>query len=320
MNPWAAFTLYVAGLVYCHDLRLSYEPTQDGLSNVTFLLAVMKSIDLYQPITEYFTVQLEIELEAAQTTRKGKQRQGRILCPPGNQECEASQSTLKEFEDDSQPWNSLSSEKAAGPYANPPFHQPLIGILSLNCGADPAPEQQSQAATNDSSPGSSSARGQEKPRQADYGVLTEHALPSNHKGTVFDQHHNTANRISGGLNNASDEPHGQERVATTRGNAYDGTSTGYEWPEGLPMSSNSYGRGYPETRGQVAEKQDSQDRDTFQGRMGTQPMSSVHHAIPLHTRASAFDEIFNGDPQYETFQGIDWDTFNNEYWGWNQNP
>ncbi|PVH69740.1 hypothetical protein DL98DRAFT_438392, partial [Cadophora sp. DSE1049] len=64
MNPWTAFTLYVAGLVYCHDLRLSYEPTQDGLSNVTFLLAAMKSIDLYQPITEYFTVQLEIELEA----------------------------------------------------------------------------------------------------------------------------------------------------------------------------------------------------------------------------------------------------------------
>ena len=314
MNPWAAFTLYVAGLVYCHDLRLSYEPTQDGLSNVTFLLAVMKSIDLYQPITEYFTVQLEIELETAQRNRKGKQRQGRILCAPREPESDTSE-LVQEFEDDSQPWNTLSSEKAAGPYANPPFHQPLIGILSLNCGNDTAPEQQTQAATSNSSPNSTSAQSQERPRHI---VPTEYVLPSSHERTILNQQYDPGNQSSRGVKTAGNDTR-QERQATLRVNAYDGTSAAYEWNGRFAIPSHSYGQEHPESRGPVLEKPEAQAPDAFRGTLGDQSMANMHHALPHHTRASAFDEIFTGDPHYETFQGLDWDTFNNEYWNWNQN-
>ncbi|KAH7381868.1 fungal-specific transcription factor domain-containing protein [Cadophora sp. MPI-SDFR-AT-0126] len=311
MNPWTAFTLYVAGLVYCHDLRLSYEPTLDGLSNVTFLLAAMKSIDLYQPITEYFTVQLEIELEVAQRGRKGNQRQGKILCARGSQGSDTAESTPVDFEDDSRSWNSLSTEKAAGPYANPPFHQPLIGILSLNCGNDTTPEAKPRATTSNSSPSPSSAQGHERSGPAVYTIPANHVLRSDRSRTALEQQRNNTNQSSGASNNTGDALNRQEPWVSIRANTYDGTSAVHEWNERFASSSNSYGQGYSETTEPMAEKSDSQAHD--------HPATDIHQVIPVHTRATAFDEIFSGDPQYESFQGINWDTFHEEYLTWNLN-
>ncbi|KAH9204005.1 fungal-specific transcription factor domain-containing protein, partial [Leptodontidium sp. 2 PMI_412] len=56
VNSWTGFCLYVAGLVYCLNLN------PDALSNLNFLLQIMKSIAECHPITEYFIAQLEHEL------------------------------------------------------------------------------------------------------------------------------------------------------------------------------------------------------------------------------------------------------------------
>ncbi|KAH6706351.1 fungal-specific transcription factor domain-containing protein [Leptodontidium sp. MPI-SDFR-AT-0119] len=185
INPWTGFCLYIAGLVYCHDLRLSHEPTQDGLSNVTFLLVVMKSIGMYQPITEYFTVQLEIELEAAQRGRNCKLGQGRILSSPGNQRCDTSESRSRNGDEDSQSRESNSVDEVGNMLSNLQLPQPMAGILLHRCPHDDASEIRSVKTVNDSSSNSSSPQGQEHVRIVGGPFAAGHKLPSNSPGTPF---------------------------------------------------------------------------------------------------------------------------------------
>ncbi|KAH7378032.1 hypothetical protein BKA64DRAFT_766797 [Cadophora sp. MPI-SDFR-AT-0126] len=133
MNPWAGFCLYLAALVYCHDLRSNQLPDRQHISNATLLLATMKVIGTTQPITEYFSVQLELEMDLVKRS------------PTWQQEIAQQKSSL-EYHDPTDPtsgvqnsetqfqfWRSLSDEEREILSRKVLSPKPSEGILALNC-------------------------------------------------------------------------------------------------------------------------------------------------------------------------------------------
>jgi hypothetical protein len=123
--------------VYCHDLGGSHLPNRNEVSNVTFLLAIMKVIGRFHPITEYFTAQLELEMDAAQ----------------GRWSCTRPSVHLESFDRRHEPndfslrvqnrgaktqfWRSLSVEERAILSQKFLSSKPLEGILVLNSAGCP---------------------------------------------------------------------------------------------------------------------------------------------------------------------------------------
>lgn len=64
INPWAIFCLYLAGHVYCNDMKFGHPPKPNALSNVDFLLLAMKVVGKNQLIIQPFTSQLESSVKA----------------------------------------------------------------------------------------------------------------------------------------------------------------------------------------------------------------------------------------------------------------
>ena len=64
MNSWMVFCLYVAGGVFIQDQR-SGEGNPQSKTDLEFILAAMKAIGNRHSITNYFTAQLEIDIESS---------------------------------------------------------------------------------------------------------------------------------------------------------------------------------------------------------------------------------------------------------------
>jgi hypothetical protein len=65
MNSWVGFCLYVAGGVFIQDLKNEEQRGAQSLPNLDFLLAAMKAIAKRHSVTNHFTAQLELDIEAA---------------------------------------------------------------------------------------------------------------------------------------------------------------------------------------------------------------------------------------------------------------
>lgn len=304
--------------MYCHDLRLSHEPTQDGLSNVTFLLVVMKSIGMYQPITEYFTVQLEIELEAAQRGRNCKLGQGRILSSPGNQRCDTSESRSRNGDEDSQSRESNSVDEVGNMLSNLQLPQPMAGILLHRCPHDDASEIRSVKTVNDSSSNSSSPQGQEHVRIVGGPFAAGHKLPSNSPGTPFNNPSHYSVQRSAGPSHVQVAPNPRDPMESARIDAYNRIPPVHEWNDNFAMPSQSYhGQGYPGTLAIAAENSQNSDQETNNApreEADLNTMSFTYQSIPFHTRGTAFDTAFSGVPLFGSFDGTGWESFNDENW------
>ncbi|KAG4432241.1 hypothetical protein IFR05_012274 [Cadophora sp. M221] len=137
MSPWTGFCLYVAGLVYCHNLGSSHLPDRDDILDVTFILATMKAIGTFHPITRFFSAQLELEMDAVQerSYRASKQGGSRPKAFPASDEHQY----LHDPNFDAQPpetqvhfWRSLSVEERAILSRKVLSSKPLHGIMAYN--------------------------------------------------------------------------------------------------------------------------------------------------------------------------------------------
>jgi hypothetical protein len=64
MNSWTGFCLYVAGGVLIQDQKLDQSRPQT-LNNLDFLVSAMKALGKRHAITNHFTTQLELDIDAA---------------------------------------------------------------------------------------------------------------------------------------------------------------------------------------------------------------------------------------------------------------
>ena len=65
MSPWTGFALYIAGRIYCHDVKIGTSTKAKSQSNLEFLLVAMKAIEKVHHATRPFTVQLESEFQSS---------------------------------------------------------------------------------------------------------------------------------------------------------------------------------------------------------------------------------------------------------------
>ena len=133
MNPWTGFCLYVAGLVYCHNLGSSPQPNRDDILSATFLLTIMRAIGKSHSITEYFSVQLELEMDAAQGRRTCKQGSDRLEAFDEYQHPNDPRPGVQSSETQTRFWKLLSVEERASLSQKFLSSKPLEGIMVLGC-------------------------------------------------------------------------------------------------------------------------------------------------------------------------------------------
>lgn len=70
MNLFSGFYLFMAGLVYCHDLRLSRQPNILSQPSLEFLQQVLEELGEFQSVAQHFKTQLQIEIDALRNIRR----------------------------------------------------------------------------------------------------------------------------------------------------------------------------------------------------------------------------------------------------------
>ncbi|KAL5318884.1 hypothetical protein ACEPPN_013952 [Leptodophora sp. 'Broadleaf-Isolate-01'] len=62
LNFWSGFCLFMAGVVYCYDLRLSRPPNMQSQPSVVFLQQVLEELGNFHSVAQYFKTQLQVEI------------------------------------------------------------------------------------------------------------------------------------------------------------------------------------------------------------------------------------------------------------------
>ncbi|CZR68297.1 uncharacterized protein PAC_18196 [Phialocephala subalpina] len=282
INSWTGFCPYVAGLVYCYDLKLRRPLSLDGLANLTFLLTAMKIIGKYHPITEYFTAQLELEMDAINSGRSCEQVSGHVGSFGHNLNASVTASHASEREN--RFWKSLSVEERATSHRRNPHPKILAGIWDntddgpCQNGSDVNDKSQSTAcdSTSEDLPQS-----QEQIPQPQNPLATEDDIPS-----CRAESHPTK---TSGVSNSEHPSRGAtpEFPHTADANSYQQLVTSSQWSSPFAMSSLPYNQVHSQTRSFTSSTRHDQNY--------AQVQTPAKEYFGFETRASTVSE---GDPVY----------------------